>query len=110
MSPQKEPISKRLKRLRDGRKLTVKQIAALIGVSPSTYREWEYGRAIQGEPYPRLAEAFGVSLHYLITGEDPSDPRTVQAQIQLIERMFESLKANLAMGAQATQRKDRSNS
>ena len=66
-------LSKKLIELRKKQKLSVTECALLIGVSPSTYRDWEYGRSIRGEePYQKLAKLFGVSLAELF-GESPSD-------------------------------------
>lgn len=65
-----EDINKRLRALRLKRGLTMKQVAETAQIPLSTYREWEYGRAIQGEPYLQLAEALSVSLGELITGKD----------------------------------------
>ncbi|MBX2988047.1 MAG: helix-turn-helix transcriptional regulator [Bdellovibrionaceae bacterium] len=65
----KEQLGARLKRLRLQRGLSTSELAKSLGVSPSTYREWEYGRAIRGEPYDKLASALGVSLHELVLGE-----------------------------------------
>jgi transcriptional regulator with XRE-family HTH domain len=38
------------------------EIAEKIGVSESTYRDWENGRKIQGEPYRKIAEALEISI------------------------------------------------
>ncbi|MBX3034908.1 MAG: helix-turn-helix transcriptional regulator [Bdellovibrionaceae bacterium] len=65
----KELIGPRLKRLRLRRGLSTAEVASKLGVSPSTYREWEYGRAIRGEPYEKLAAVFQVSLQELLLGE-----------------------------------------
>jgi transcriptional regulator with XRE-family HTH domain len=64
-----EAIAKRLKRLRLNKGLSLKQVAEELQISPSTYRDWEYGKAIQGEPYVALAEVMGVSLMELMTGK-----------------------------------------
>ncbi len=69
MKPEKESLAHRLMRLRIGKQLSTGDVARLIGVSPSTYREWEYGRTIRGEPYEKLALALRVSLIELMTGE-----------------------------------------
>ncbi len=81
MDPQ-ETIAKRMRRLRHERNLSLKEAAARIGVPTSTYKEWEYGRAIQGEPYERIAKCFGISLQELISGRAPD----IQKQ-QLSERV-----------------------
>lgn len=58
-------ISERLKNLRKKQKLSVVECANFIGVSQSTYRDWENGRSISGEPYIKIANLFGVSLSEL---------------------------------------------
>jgi transcriptional regulator with XRE-family HTH domain len=98
------PIGSRLKQLREARGLTVKALATAAGVPVSTYREWEYGRAILGEPYPRLARALGVGVEYLITGIDPS-PRAagpgIAAEVAELERLVKSLKLQLGLDPDA---------
>src|SRR5689334_8298643 len=73
-----ELICRRLKRLRLKRGLSMKAIAAQIKVPLTTYRNWEYGRAIRGEPYERIAQALGVDLTELLTGKKPRSSRTLQ--------------------------------
>ena len=65
----KETIGKRMRTLRTAKKLTVKEVAAQLRVPMTTYREWENGRAIQGEPYMKIAEVFEIGLSELMTGE-----------------------------------------
>ena len=84
-------FGKRLKVLRDKRKLSVSVIAEAVGVSPSTYREWEYGRSIKGEPYVTLAEILEVSLTELLTGVTPS----VTSELEAIEISIRSIRAKL---------------
>ena len=62
-------IGSRLKELREKKGVTIKQVAADLGVSPSTYRDWELGTKISGEPYAAMATVLGTSLSYLLTGE-----------------------------------------
>lgn len=78
-------LSIRLKELRMKNKLSVSEVAEFVGVSSSTYREWEYGRSISGEPYMKIAEIFNVSLKFLLTGEDD---RGISDQIQKLERLL----------------------
>lgn len=52
----------RLKNLRELKSLSVKEMAERSQVPLSSYREWEQGRKILGEPYPNLAKALGVPL------------------------------------------------
>ena len=62
----------RLKKYREAKGLKVREVAAFVGVSVSTYRDWEYGRSIKGESYQRLADIYEVSLHQLLTGKSAS--------------------------------------
>lgn len=52
----------RLKKLRKDKGFTVKEVASKAGIPLSSYREWEQGRKILGEPYPDLANALGITL------------------------------------------------
>lgn len=65
-------FGERLRVLREKRGLTLKGTANLVGVPISTYREWEYGRKILGEPYLKLAEVFEVSLNELFGAKSGS--------------------------------------
>lgn len=58
----------RLQNLRNKLGLSPTQVAKAVGVSISTYREWENGRSIRGEPYFELAKVLQVSLLELLTG------------------------------------------
>lgn len=60
-------ISDRLRELRRNKKLSLARVAQAIEVPVSTYRDWEYGKAIRGEPYERLAELFEISIHELLS-------------------------------------------
>lgn len=74
----------RLKRIREKRGITPLQMAKAIGVPVSTYREWEYGRAIRGEPYLRIAEVLNVSLYELFTGLTPASADEKIFQIECL--------------------------
>jgi transcriptional regulator with XRE-family HTH domain len=63
-----DSIGKRLKMLRTQKELSAAKVAKHVGVSESTYRDWELGRAIQGEPYAKLAEIYGVGLSDILIG------------------------------------------
>ena len=58
-------ISEQLKKFRNKANLSAAECAESIGVSPSTYRDWENGRSISGEPYTKVAKVFGISLSEL---------------------------------------------
>ncbi|MCP4912457.1 MAG: helix-turn-helix transcriptional regulator [Oligoflexia bacterium] len=65
-----ETFGDRLKRLRVSKGSSISDVSNHIFVSPSTYRDWENGREIKGEPYIKVAEYFNVSLNYLLTGQE----------------------------------------
>jgi transcriptional regulator with XRE-family HTH domain len=87
-------LSKRLKYFRNKKKLSVKEIAAAIEVPVTTYREWEHGRSILGEPYEKIAEALGVTLEELITGKSPAHSEIIN-QCDEIQNRLASLRKNL---------------
>jgi transcriptional regulator with XRE-family HTH domain len=70
-----EAFHLRLRQLRKTKGFTIKSFAQKIEISPSTYRDWEYGVSIQGQPYLKIAQALDVSLYELFGSEEP--PRTV---------------------------------
>ena len=82
-------ISTRLRNLRNEKGLTLREVAAIAEVPTSTYRDWEYGKAITGEPYAKLADHYGVSLSYLILGTEKK-PLEIVELIQEAKRCLDS--------------------
>jgi transcriptional regulator with XRE-family HTH domain len=81
-------MGKCLRYFREKKGLKVKEVAELVGVPESTYREWEAGRKITGhKPYLKLAAAFGISLETLLGGS-PSSILTVE---DLLNRVIDDL-------------------
>lgn len=89
-----ETLSVRLKRLRVTNGLAVKEVAEKIGVPLTTYREWENGRKILGEPYIDLANIFGVSVYELIAGEQKSSAE-LRISFEIIEKELLNLKQSM---------------
>jgi transcriptional regulator with XRE-family HTH domain len=89
-----EKMGERLKKLRKSRGLTISEVSQKTGISASTYKEWESGRQIRGEPYRKLAEVFEVSLHELLTGEKPKLNQLVEI-IDQTEHLLRTLKKEL---------------
>lgn len=87
----KEKIAARLKRIRISRGLSMRELAERTQIPVSTYREWEYGRAIQGEPYIALAAALEVSVKELLSGES-SDKDRIRVAIHNVELSIKELK------------------
>lgn len=80
-------MGEQLKKLRNTKGLKVKDCANYLGVSPSTYREWENGRSINGEPYSKIAQLFEVSLSELF-GQNQQE---LARDLHSIEKMTEEL-------------------
>jgi transcriptional regulator with XRE-family HTH domain len=64
-------LGDRLKLLREKRKMTISEVATQLQIPMSTYKEWESGRQIRGEPYLKLARVYQVSIQEILTGEKP---------------------------------------
>ena len=90
-----ETFGQRLKKLRLKTGFSQKQVAERAGVSASTYRDWEYGKAIRGEPYLDLASALNVSITELFT-DQKSIISKVQQDLREIERIVGSIRKTVA--------------
>lgn len=91
-----EPFAKRITQLRNKRGLTQKEVAKALKVPLSTYKEWEYGRRIQGESiYVALAEILGVSLRALLTGQFENEESDALEKIELAIKNLEAARRAL---------------
>ena len=69
-------VGGRIRAARLGRGWTQDGLAEAVGVSRSAVAQWETDRAGQvRDTIPRIAAALGVSVEYLLTGEDKHAPR-----------------------------------
>lgn len=73
-----ELLNERIRRLRTVKNLTVLNVSQKLGVSKSTYRDWEQGRKISGEPYILLAEIFEIDVYELLTGHKNNNITALQ--------------------------------
>lgn len=89
----KRGFHNRLRELRQARRLTQKETAKLVGVPQSSYRQWEYGQAITGEPYPQLAKAFNISLDTLFNIE--TNEKNLERDLDLIVSIVQNIKSKL---------------
>ncbi len=89
MKHETESFGARLKQLRKEKRLSMKAVADAIDVPLTTYREWEYGRAIQGEPYLKLAQIFGVSVFRLLGGSTAHEQNVSTLLDQIEENLRE---------------------
>lgn len=61
-------------RLIEERGISVRKMCADLGISPSSITDWKKGRSVPKlDKMQRIADYFGVSLHYLMTGEAEAD-------------------------------------
>lgn len=89
-----EKLGDRLRRFRIERGLSIEEVAKRIEVSSSTYREWENGRAIRGEPYIKIRDLFGVTLEELLTGKK-GKLSTAFEQVDVLEKQVIVLRSEL---------------
>lgn len=92
-----ERIGVRLKRLRTKCGLSQTMTANFLNVPPTTYRDWENGKNITGEPYLKLADLFGVSLVEIITGESMKNSDLIRELDELQEHIKIIRKIALAL-------------
>lgn len=87
-------IGKLMKKRRVKLGLKVKRIAEELGVAESSYREWENGRQIQGEPYLKLAEILQVPLRVLLGG--PEEQMTpILISLDELENHVKNIRKNI---------------
>jgi transcriptional regulator with XRE-family HTH domain len=85
---QTEKFSQRLARIRKSRKMSVTELTSRVGISVSTYRAWEYGRAVQGpDAFVKLSRALEVSLEELMAGTQPKMALALE-KIERSERLL----------------------
>ena len=57
-------------KLRDERKLSNYAVSKATGINQSTFSDWKSGRSVpKQEKLQKIADYFGVSLEYLMTGQ-----------------------------------------
>lgn len=71
-------LTNRLKKHRESAGITQKEVAAIIGVSESTYRSYELGdRKISVDLLAKLAEIYRTSVDVLIGNAEPTNEPTI---------------------------------
>ncbi|MNT06136.1 hypothetical protein D3C72_1407900 [compost metagenome] len=63
-----------------------------MNIPVSTYRDWEYGKQIKGEPYVDLAKVLDVSLTELLTGRKEPIHTRIVTDLNEIARIVESIR------------------
>lgn len=87
-------IAKRLRTRREELGIKVKDIAQHVGVAESTYRDWENGRSIQGEPYQELAEILDISLGKLLGVDERDVIQSFLLEVTKLEKSVKKIKLN----------------
>ncbi|MCD7873361.1 MAG: helix-turn-helix domain-containing protein [Clostridiales bacterium] len=75
---EKSALAIRLKELRKEKHETAQQVADIIGIKSATYRRYEIDTEPKAEIYIALANHFGVSVDYLISGKILSEDSAPQ--------------------------------
>jgi transcriptional regulator with XRE-family HTH domain len=89
-----EHFHQRLKKFREARGMTMKAFAQALEVPVSTYRGWEYGGAIQGQPYIKMARILEVGLYELLSGEKIEDQK-ILVLLERAEKLHQEIKREL---------------
>jgi transcriptional regulator with XRE-family HTH domain len=90
-----EPIGKKLEKFRKNKNMTLKEMAKRINVPVSTYRDWEYGREIKGEPYSKIAEILKISLNELFGIEPTKSSEEIIKKLKIIKQQVELIEKNV---------------
>lgn len=85
-------LEKRIRHIREKKKMTMKEVARKIGVSVSTYRDWEYGRKIPASRIPKIAEALGVTTGKLLGELEQLRADNLEHTISLLEEALKNLR------------------
>lgn len=73
-------MSNRIKELRDRNRMSLRDLAEVVGVSAPTISSWEYEKTdISYSMANKLAEFFGVSLEYLLGISDDIEQNEIHA-------------------------------
>ena len=75
-------VGQRLSDARERAGLSVTQVAATLGVSKSVVCQWQDGLNIPEARIGQMAELYGVSVHWLKTGQPAGDVSGVVAMLE----------------------------
>lgn len=87
-------VASKMKNRRAQLNLKAKDVALQIGVAESTYRDWENGRKIQGEPYIGIAKALDMSVLDLLKIESANTSEILMSLIE-IEKHVKNLRRHV---------------
>ncbi len=84
-------VAEKMKTRRQKLNIKVRDISQKVGVAESTYRDWENGRSIQGEPYMKIANALNMNILDLLEIEKTSIGKVI-ADIDAIENHVKNIR------------------
>ncbi len=91
-----ETFAQRITKRRTTLGLTQREVAVAVGVPLSTYKEWEYGRRVQGERvYVKLSEILELNLRTLLTGEFQHEKDELIIKVQNAVKQMNEIKISL---------------
>lgn len=90
-----EAIGNKLEKFRKKKNITLKEMARRIGVPVSTYRDWEYGREIKGEPYLKIAAVLNISLYELLGSESIKSSKGIIAKLDILRLQIDSIEKDV---------------
>ena len=89
-----ESLNSRLRRLRKSRNISATEMARRIEVPPSTYRDWESGRAAKFPPLLQISQVLAISVTELVTGQVEPTPQVLE-EIEQIEKKLREIRLKL---------------
>ena len=94
-----ESLGDRIARLRRVKGWNQKELADRVGTNPTQISKYERGAYLpRPDVLPRLGEALGVSLDYLMTGRSGGEPRRdfrLRERVEALETLPEIQRSNL---------------
>jgi transcriptional regulator with XRE-family HTH domain len=87
-------LGKRLRMFRLNKGYSVEEVATKLGIAPSTYREWEKGRAITGNPYLKLSAVLEVGVYQILGVEDEARDQLFNCLSEL-EKIIQIMKRHV---------------
>ena len=76
--------------VRDQRKVKDAHVAEAAGIGKSTFSDWKSGRSIpKRAKMEKIANVLGVSVEYLLSGEEPEGYYTNPKTAQIAERIYQ---------------------
>ena len=80
-------LSRKIKKLRLDRKMTLEQVATIVGVGKSTVRKWETGMItnMKRDKISLLASALGTTPAYLMGWDETSEKENSPDELKLTE-------------------------